>query len=180
MTGKYAHHVGLQSNVMWQHLPFGLGLDQKLFPEYLKDVGYKTHLIGKWHLGHHQQQYWPTRRGFDTHFGFAASPFIDYWHRNSTVPQSNFLGNNFTAGYDFRNNFDVDKSDPNVYVTDLLTQKTVELIETGNDDPFFILLAHLAMHRANDKQPLQAKQEDIDQFPHITNPRRRTYAGRIL
>ena len=41
-----------------------------MIPELLKRVGYKTHLVGKWHLGHCNNAYLPINRGFDTHFGF--------------------------------------------------------------------------------------------------------------
>jgi arylsulfatase B len=68
---------------MWQHVidstePYGLGLEEKLLPEYLQEIGYTTNMIGKWHLGFYREIYTPTFRGFDSHYGYFTSR-IDYW-----------------------------------------------------------------------------------------------------
>lgn len=166
----------MQNEVIWDHQAWGLGLDQKILPQYLKEVGYETHMIGKWHLGHHQQQYWPTKRGFDSFFGHLG-PFVDYFNRTFALPPSNFVGNNYTVGYDFRNNFDIDRSDPGMYITDLLTKKAINIIESSDDEkPFFIYLAHTAMHRANDEDPLAAKPDDLALYNFLQGDRR-NYAG---
>lgn len=169
----------MQNNVVWNHQPWGLGLNNKLWPQYLKEAGYRTHALGKWHLGHFEPQYLPTNRGFDTHYGFTAGAYVDYWKHYSTVPQSNFPGNNYSIGFDTRNNGVIDKSGVGVYATDLLTNKAVEIIQNADEKPFLIYLAHLAMHRGTDEDPLQAKPEDIALFSHITNPRRRIYAAMV-
>lgn len=178
LTGNFAHRIGMHHEVTWNHQPWGLNLDQKIFPQYLKEVGYQTHLIGKWHLGMHQKQYWPTNRGFDSFFGHLGA-YLDYYTREFSVPPSNFPGNNFTRGYDFRFNEEVDRSEPNTYITDLFTKRAIDIIENTDDkQPFFIYLSHIAMHRANDDNPLPAKPEDLEYYSFIENTERRQYAGK--
>jgi len=64
--------------------PRALPLDQKLLPQYLKDLGYRTHLLGKWHLGYYDWKYTPLARGFDTHFGYLNG-FIGYYDHHMSV-----------------------------------------------------------------------------------------------
>jgi len=58
--------------------PNGLPLSEKLLPEYLRELGYTTRAIGKWHLGFYKPAYTPTRRGFDSHFGYYTG-YVSYY-----------------------------------------------------------------------------------------------------
>lgn len=82
MTGKYASMIGMQ-NVIQAGQPYGLGLGEKTIAQYMKDGGYGTHLIGKWHLGFYVKEYTPTFRGFDSHFGYLNG-LIDYYNHSYT------------------------------------------------------------------------------------------------
>lgn len=61
----------------------GIPLDTKLLPEHLKNAGYVTRLIGKWHLGYHKDEYTPARRGFDSFFGYYTG-YISYFNHTIT------------------------------------------------------------------------------------------------
>lgn len=56
--------LGMQHTVIRGEEPRGLPLSEKILPQYLKDLGYKTHLVGKWHLGHYKREYLPMSRGY--------------------------------------------------------------------------------------------------------------------
>jgi arylsulfatase A-like enzyme len=73
LTGRYPASVGMQYGVIQYYDPWGLSLDETLLPEILKDEGYKTYMLGKWHLGHYSERMLPTARGFDTFTGQLLS-----------------------------------------------------------------------------------------------------------
>lgn len=53
----------MQHEVIFGDQPWGLGLSEKILPQYLKEKGYVTRAVGKWHLGHFKHQYLPEARG---------------------------------------------------------------------------------------------------------------------
>jgi len=64
MTGNYNHRVGIEDWIDVRE-PVGLPANVPTLAEELQRAGYLTALVGKWHLGHTNQDFWPTRRGFD-------------------------------------------------------------------------------------------------------------------
>jgi arylsulfatase B len=61
--------------------PRALPINERLMPQYFKDMGYVTHLIGKWHLGYYDWKYTPTLRGaFDSFFGYMNGVIGYYDH----------------------------------------------------------------------------------------------------
>jgi arylsulfatase A-like enzyme len=92
LTGRYASRMGLDDNV---NLPdeHGLPPEEVTLAELLRDAGYATHLVGKWHLGHRDPKHHPLRHGFDSFYGMLTG-WIDYetherdgaldWYRGET------------------------------------------------------------------------------------------------
>jgi arylsulfatase B len=141
---------------------------------YFKDAGYKTHLVGKWHLGYYSERYTPTYRGFDSFYGYYNG-LIDYY--NYTYVE----GRDFTPGYDFRKNEDTYYGmEHGSYATDLFNDEAVNIIKNHDDkNPLFLMLNSLAPHTGNDYQLLQAPQKEIDKFSYIEDKNRRVLAGKI-
>ena len=61
---------GLQSNVLIGAAPYALPINIAIFPEYLKKLNFKSHAVGKWHLGSHTYHVTPIHRGFLSHTGY--------------------------------------------------------------------------------------------------------------
>lgn len=69
LTGRYPFRYGKQASFS-PLSPTGLNTSLTILPQHLQRLGYKTHLIGKWHLGHCNWAYTPTHRGFDSFYGY--------------------------------------------------------------------------------------------------------------
>lgn len=73
-------------------------LEMPILPEKLKELGYSTHLVGKWHLGAAYRNVTPTKRGFDTHYGYWNG-YIGYFNYDSINTQvSKYTGCPETKG----------------------------------------------------------------------------------
>lgn len=176
MTGKYPHKIGMQDFVISSDEPWGLPLNEKVLPQYLKNVGYETALVGKWHLGMFRKSFTPNNRGFDKFFGYLG-PYIDYFDYSLIM-----MDKNYSRGFDMRNNFDIARNESvGEYATRFLTKKSVEIIDQHNNaNPLFLMINHLAPHAANEDFPMQAPQAEIDKFLHIIDTKRRTLAGEYI
>lgn len=157
--------------------PWGLPLKEKVISEYFKEAGYRTALIGKWHLGFHQKAFTPTLRGFDSHFGYLG-PYIGYYDYSLMMHDRNY-----SRGYDMRRNLSVNYiEEPRPYVTELFTNEAVSFIgQHDTDRPLFLLVNHLAPHAGNEKpdNPLEAPEDEKAKFDYIKDPNRRTLAGKV-
>src|SRR5262245_18499289 len=78
MTGRYPIRYGLQTAVSPSVSAYGLDTTEWLMPQCLKEAGYKTAIIGKWHLGHADKKWLPKERGFDYQDGAMISE-LDYF-----------------------------------------------------------------------------------------------------
>lgn len=109
----------------------GLPATGRSLPQLLKNNGYVTALIGKWHLGY-QPQFSPLNHGFDSFFGFKSG-YIDYYQHTDSVGQPDLFEDNTPAT-------------ASGYMTDLITQHSVAFIANHARSPFFLEVAYNAAH----------------------------------
>lgn len=161
MTGRYAMRYGLETLVIFPSHTYGLPTDERTLAQALKDAGYDTAMVGKWHLGHADQKYWPQNRGFDHFYGNLVGE-VDYftkerggivdWQRNGTFLREDG------------------------YFTTLIGDEAVMIIDHHDTaKPLFLYVASLAPHA-----PYQAPKEDVEAYKDLTGDiHRQTYAAMI-
>lgn len=160
MTGRYPLRYGLQTLVIPHASTYGLATDEWLLPQALKEAGYTTAIIGKWHLGHADPKYWPRQRGFDYQYGPMIGELDYFTHEADGVVDW------------YRDNKKVVEKG---YTTTLLGNDAVRYIEHHDPaTPFYLYLTFNAPHT-----PYQATQEYLDRYKNIADPARRAYAGSI-
>jgi len=154
MTGKYPARLHITDWITGHKYPWArllppewtkhLPLEQVTAAEVLRDAGYATAHIGKWHLG--DAPYWPEHQGFDLNIagynaGQPPSYFYPYQREgswNSHIPT-------------------LEGGEEGEYLTDREAMEACRFIEDNRDRPFFLYLAHYAVHT-----PLQAKADKIE------------------
>ncbi|XP_052070566.1 arylsulfatase J-like isoform X1 [Mytilus californianus] len=163
LTGKYSHRLGLQFGSIIPNEAKFLPESATLLPEMLKEIGYTTHMTGKWHLGDCNKNLLPTSRGFDSFTGLLRGAG-DYFTRQ------------LFGVYDFWENETVYRPQEGSYNTDLFTQRAVEIIEKNNPktSPLFLYVPYTSPH-----SPLQVPQKFMDMYPNVINPARRRYLGMV-
>ncbi len=160
LTGRYPHRYGLQTLVIPSAGRYGLPTDEWLLPQALRSVGYRTAIVGKWHLGHADRQYWPMQRGFDLQYGPLLGE-IDYFTHSA----------HGTRDW-FRNEQPVVESG---YATELIGREAARVIDEHDaSTPLFLYLAFTAPH-----SPYQAPQAWLDRYADQQDPSRRAYAAMI-
>ncbi|MFO0904287.1 MAG: sulfatase-like hydrolase/transferase [Pirellulales bacterium] len=149
LTGRYQTRFGHEFNPSGGKQ--GLPVDQATLADRLAAAGYRTALIGKWHLGSSPAMH-PLKRGFHEFFGFleGAHSFFD-------------------ARGIFRGEAAVPTMD---YTTDAFAREATEFIRKNQEQPWFLYLSFNAVHT-----PMHATPERLGKFAHLEDPQRRTYAA---
>ncbi|MEW6306442.1 MAG: sulfatase-like hydrolase/transferase, partial [Verrucomicrobiota bacterium] len=200
MTGRYQTRFGHELNAIGaQNLEphVGLPLTETTLASALKQAGYATGMVGKWHLGG-SERFHPLQRGFDSFYGFLHEghfflpppyPGATSFLRTNALPPD--TGPRLTAGHiiwssHLRHNeppYDVNNpilrgTQPITetdYLTDAFTREATAFIAKHESNrPFFLYLPYNAVH-----SPLQATPKYLDRFPHIADIHRRIFAAML-
>ncbi len=129
LTGRYAIRMGLANKTIEEGDERGLPLSEVTLAEELQNNGYKTAIIGKWHLGHASADFWPTKHGFDYYYGLLhPNEHKQALYRNHTVIEEHPVNQKM--------------------LTKRYTSEALKFIRDSHkkDKPFFIFLSHTFPH----------------------------------
>lgn len=154
LTGRYPARAGVSRILGGKRGSAGLPATETTLATVLKDQGYRTALIGKWHLGM-APEHSPNAHGFDEFFGFKAGcvdyySHIFYWEQAGGVNPVHDLWHN---GEEVWAN--------GQYMTSLITEQAVRFIDR-QQEPFFLYAAYNAPH-----YPMHAPAEYMERFAHL-------------
>lgn len=159
MTGRYPIRYGLHIGVVRPWAQYGLPLEERTLPQALQESGYVTAITGKWHLGHFEPSYLPTRRGF-TH---------QYGHYNGAL---DYNTHERDGGFDWHRDDKVNRDEG--YSTHLIAREASRLItEHDAAKPLFLYVPFNAVHA-----PHQVPARYTEPYAHLKGERR-TYAGML-
>ncbi len=161
LTGRYQQRFGHEFNpgpASQADVQFGLPLTETTLAARLKSAGYKTGIVGKWHLGYNEP-YLPLNRGFDEFFGFLGGAH-QYFGEGKESRNRIMRGN--------------DAVEEKEYLTDAFAREAASFIKRHSKEKFFLYLAFNAVH-----SPLQAPEKYLNRFPAITDKKRKTFAAML-
>ena len=174
MTGKYPARLGITQWIGGPNEPTPyrhyMPLEEVTIAEALKEVGYATGFVGKWHLstrGEDRFQYYPDRQGFDVNVGgdWSGAPptyFYPYEKRGrklESMPAGGVEGE---------------------YLTDRLTNESLKFLEANKDKPFLLYLSHYAVHTPIESKPALTEryQAKAKTLPRPAGPHAQPVYGR--
>ncbi|MFK7695238.1 sulfatase-like hydrolase/transferase [Paenibacillus sp. HJGM_3] len=154
LTGQYPMRTGVNHILGGRRGTNGLSPASKTLAQRFKDHGYRTAGFGKWHLGSSPETK-PNQRGFDEFFGFMAGcidyySHIFYWGLPNVNPVHDLWHNGKEVWSNGR------------YMTELITEKTVDYIQTHKEEPFFLYVAYNAPH-----YPMHAPEKYMERYKHL-------------
>lgn len=154
LTGRYQTRFGHEFNPGAMQ---GLPVDQTTIAQRFKAAGYRTGLVGKWHLGANAKMH-PNQRGFDDFYGFlgGAHSYFPGKDNSETILRGNEV---------------VHEKE---YLTDAIARESVAFIEKNKQSPFLLYLAFNAVHT-----PMHATDPRLQKFANIADKTRRTYAAML-
>ena len=171
MTGRHPARFGYEYNTSGRAL--GLPSGERTLGDLMREAGYRTGLVGKWHLGRAPEHH-PLRRGFDEFFGILggqtlyvdpAAPGVETW-RPERLPAERGGGSTIYRGRE--------PTEVSDYLTDVFAERAVDFIDRHAGEPFFLLLAPTAPHT-----PLQAIAADLEPYRAIESEPQRIYSAMV-
>jgi arylsulfatase A-like enzyme len=161
MTGQYQQRFGHEHNGGGPD-PFGMPAHISIMPEHFKASGYKTGMVGKWHLGESPGKH-PMDRGFDSFVGHLGGGHPFHAPTDLNDPKQNrILDGHSPAKWD-------------KYLTTYFGERSAEFIRENAGDPFFLYVSFNAPHT-----PMHERESDMPGLSHIENERRRKYASMMI
>lgn len=163
LTGRYPGNAGVHAILRGHRKATGLSPECPTIATAVRELGYQTAMVGKWHLGlQHESR--PNQNGFDYFYGFMAGcvdyySHISYWGMSDgRTDPTHDLWENETELYDNGR-----------YFTEMISEKSVEKIRemAGKEEPFLLYVAYNAPH-----YPMHAPKKYVDRFPHLSPDRR--------
>jgi len=158
MTGKHPNRVNItdwipgfdkdadKRPIHTPDIAHELGLEELTLAEKLKESGYNTYFIGKWHLGE-EEQFWPEYQGFDRNIGG--------WSVGAPQLKTG-VANGYFSPY---GNPRLKDGPEGEYLTDRLTDESIQLMTQNRDNPFLLYLSLYTVHT-----PIQAAEKHIAKF----------------
>lgn len=175
MTARYPSRTDVGYEVFPTASKIALSLRFELLPQWLKRLGYSTHMVGKWHLGYKSLKHTPTWRGFDTFFGYYNG---DIFYYNHTIINEQHCGLDFwrNVGHSTQAAADLNGT----YSTHAFTDEAKRIIaEHDVRKPLFLHMCHQAGHSVCADCTAEAPKQNVDRFAYITNYNRTVLAGAI-
>lgn len=160
LTGRYQQRFGHERNLPGPEREAGLPLDERTMADRLRAAGYRTALVGKWHLGY-EAPYQPNQRGFDEFWGLlqgsrrygplsAPSPQQALQHNGVALPEGG-------------------------HVTARLADFACAFVDAARERPFFLMVSFTATHG-----PLEPAADDLAAVPKSIAPQRRKNLGLLV
>ena len=173
LTGRYQQRFGHEFNPSSQGEEgkggFGLPKTETILPQYLKPLGYRSAIVGKWHLGY-RDGYLPQDRGFDEFFGFldGANDYVISGTKDARGLEDEEIPQERKHPM-FRGKQEI--REPR-HLTDAFAEEACSFIERNRSRPFFLYLPLNAVHG-----PLQTTERYWNRMAGVSNPRRRMLAA---
>lgn len=153
-TGRYPARVGVTSHIPGHLRPFEkladpvnrtpyLPRDEVTVAEVLRERGYATGYFGKWHLGEYDPAYTPDQQGYDE---MLVSRGGHFRMQDRLIPKPEDV-------------------EPDDYLAEILTDRSLAFLEENQDQPFFLFLSHFAVHI-----PLHAREALIEKYENKEKP----------